>query len=99
MLNSDLNFLIELESIILKRMQAGSDDSYTFRLASSGDKRMAQKVGEEAVELALAATSGDRDEQLNEAADLIYHLLVLLSSKEISIAEVTATLKERHISA
>ena len=96
MTNSDISFLTELERIIQQRLHEGAAESYTARLVASGEKRVAQKVGEEAVELALAATSGDRQEQLDEAADLVFHLLVLLHAKELSLADVSAVLKQRH---
>ena len=96
MSNSDISFLAELERVIQRRLTEGSAESYTARLVASGDRRVAQKVGEEAVELALAATSGDRQEQLDEAADLIYHLLVLLNSKDIRLADVATALSKRH---
>ena len=96
MTNSDISFLTELETIIQQRLNEGTEESYTARLVASGDKRVAQKVGEEAVELALAAISGDRKEQLDEAADLVFHLLVLLHSKGLSLTDVSAVLKQRH---
>ena len=96
MTNSDISFLTELETIIQQRLNEGTEESYTARLVASGDKRVAQKVGEEAVELALAAISGDRQEQLDEAADLVFHLLVLLYSKGLSLTDVSAVLKQRH---
>ncbi len=99
MINNDISFLNELENIILQRLRDDTDESYTARLVSSGEKRVAQKVGEEAVELVLAATSGDREEQLEEAADLMYHLLVLLNSKDIRLANVVSVLLARHASA
>jgi phosphoribosyl-ATP pyrophosphohydrolase len=96
MSDSDIGFLTELEIIIQARLIRGSDESYTSRLFASGDKRVAQKVGEEALELALAAVAGGRDEQLEEAADLMYHLLVLLASKEIRLTDVCSVLRARH---
>ena len=99
MINNDISFLNELEDIILQRLRDDTDESYTARLVASGEKRVAQKVGEEAVELVLAATSGDRAEQLEEAADLMYHLLVLLNSKDIRLANVVSVLLARHASA
>jgi len=96
MSNSDIGFLTDLEQIIQNRINEGSGESYTARLVASGDKRVAQKVGEEAVELILAAMAGDREEQLEEAADLMYHLIVLLNSKGIHLADITNVLKERH---
>ena len=94
--HSDISFLSDLEIIIQQRLSDGSDESYTARLVASGDKRVAQKVGEEAVELALAATAGDRAEQLEEAADLMYHLIVLLGSKNILLSDVAEVLQKRH---
>ena len=94
--NTRLEFLHNLEEIIRQRIIDDSSESYTATLVASGDKRVAQKVGEEAVELALAATAGDRDEQLQEAADLLYHLLVLLNCKSIRLEEVVDVLRERH---
>lgn len=96
MTDGHLKFLERLESIIEDRVRNASSESYTARLMSAGPKRVAQKVGEEGVELALAAVAGDRTEILEEAADLVYHLLVLLRSQEISLAELTATLEARH---
>jgi len=96
MSRSDISFFTELETIIQQRLSAGSTESYTARLVASGGKRVAQKVGEEALELALAAAAGDRQEQLEESADLLYHLTVLLTSKGIRLAEVAAVLRGRH---
>ena len=96
MMNSTENFLQILESIIAGRLENPSQESYTASLAASGTKRVAQKVGEEAVELALASVAGDRAEVLNEAADLVYHLLVLLKVQDISFEDVTNVLSERH---
>jgi len=70
--------------------------SYTASLYAAGTKRIAQKVGEEGVETALAATVGDREETINEAADLTYHLTVLLQDAGLSWADVIAKLRERH---
>lgn len=96
MTNSTENFLQTLESTIADRLQNPSSESYTASLAALGTKRVAQKVGEEAVELALASVAGDRAEVLNEAADLVYHLLVLLHVQELSLEDVTNVLGERH---
>ena len=96
MTDTNLEFLEKLESIIDDRVLAASSESYTARLVTAGPKRVAQKVGEEGVELALAAVAGDRAEILEEAADLVYHLLVLLRSNAISLAELAATLEARH---
>ena len=91
-----LEFLATLETIINGRRSAAPDGSYTAQLFAAGSQRIAQKVGEEAVEVALASTVGDREEVINEAADLLYHLLVLLANQEIQLADVTAVLAARH---
>lgn len=96
MTNSTEGFLNTLEATIADRLENPSQKSYTAELAASGPKRIAQKVGEEAVELALASVAGDRDEVLNEAADLVYHLLVLLQTQGVRLDDVIGTLKERH---
>ncbi len=96
MTTTGLEFLTTLESIIVDRLENPTQDSYTASLAALGPKRIAQKVGEEAVELALASVDGDRTEVVSEAADLIYHLVVLLSSQSIRLADVTAVLESRH---
>ena len=90
------HFLAQLEAVIAERAAADPDDSYTARLLGKGVKRIAQKVGEEGVETALAATVGDRAELTNEAADLLYHLLVLLKASDLALADVTDELKRRH---
>jgi phosphoribosyl-ATP pyrophosphohydrolase/phosphoribosyl-AMP cyclohydrolase len=77
-------------------MQQDSDESYTARLIASGTKRIAQKVGEEAVELALAATSGSQQETIDEAADLVYHLIVLLADQDLSLGNIAERLRTRH---
>jgi len=96
MTDTRIDFLIQLEDIIADRVANPSNDSYTAQLAAAGVKRIAQKVGEEAVELALASVAGDREETLNEAADLVYHLLVLLSKQDLRLSDVAATLAARH---
>ena len=96
MSNSNIEFLAVLETIIRERLANPDSSSYTAALAASGTQRIAQKVGEEGVELALAAVGGKRDEVIDEAADLIYHLLVLLQTQELGLADVVARLEERH---
>ena len=91
-----LTFLADLEKIIGSRKGADPESSYTASLYARGTKRIAQKVGEEGVEVALAAMAKDMDELTNESADLIYHLFVLLQNEGLSIADVAATLQERH---
>ena len=89
-------FLQTLESTITDRLHNPSGESYTASLAALGIKRVAQKVGEEAVELAIASVDGNRDEVLNEAADLVYHLLVLLNVQDIRLSDVVENLEARH---
>ena len=75
---------------------ADESSSYTASLFQSGTKRIAQKVGEEGVETALAAVAGDREELICEGADLLYHLSVLLSDKNLSLNDLITKLKERN---
>ncbi|MEM9533553.1 MAG: bifunctional phosphoribosyl-AMP cyclohydrolase/phosphoribosyl-ATP diphosphatase HisIE [Pseudomonadota bacterium] len=91
-----LGFLAELERVIAGRRGASADSSYTALLFKSGTKRIAQKVGEEGVECALAAVAGDEDELRSEAADLLYHLSVLLADQDLSLADVARELRARH---
>ena len=93
---SDLTFFGTLESIVLERLENPRPGSYTASLVAAGTKRIAQKVGEEGVELSLAAVAGDRDEVIDESADLIYHMIVLLAERRISLSEVSARLAARH---
>jgi len=92
----ELSFLAGLERLVQQREVQRPKDSYTTKLFDAGVKRIAQKVGEEGVETALAATAGDREELVNESADLLYHLLVLLRARDLSLADVVETLKSRH---
>jgi len=94
--NADIDFIGQLETIVIERLEKPDDNSYTAQLAAAGTKRIAQKVGEEGVELALAAVSGDREEITDEAADLIYHLVVLLADNGVSLADVAMRLQARH---
>ena len=96
MSNNELAFLTTLETVIEDRMANPAGNSYTASLAASGRKRIAQKVGEEAVELALASVAGNREEVIDEAADLVYNLLVLLRAQDLDLARITARLQERH---
>ncbi len=93
---SDWGFLYQLEQLLAARKQADPASSYTASLYASGTKRIAQKVGEEGVETALAATVHDRDELTNEASDLIYHLLVLLQDQDLDLSAVIGNLRQRH---
>ena len=93
---SSVGFLAQLESVIASRKNAPADSSYTASLYASGIKRIAQKVGEEGVETALAATVQDLDELKNESADLLYHLIVLLQASDLCLADAIGVLKDRH---
>jgi phosphoribosyl-ATP pyrophosphohydrolase/phosphoribosyl-AMP cyclohydrolase len=93
---SDIAFLSDLEEIIKDRIENPTAESYTAQLFQAGTKRIAQKVGEEGVELALAAATGDKDEVIDEAADLIYHLIVLLADKQLNLGAVANRLRTRH---
>jgi len=89
-------FLQELTSLISQRKKEMPEESYTTSLFESGVSRMAQKVGEEGVELSLAAVKDDREEILNEAADLLFHMMVLLEEKDLSIDDICKILISRH---
>lgn len=91
-----LVFLHQLEQVLADRKGADPDSSYTASLYARGTKRISQKVGEEGVEVALAATSGDKAELVCESADLIYHLLVLLQDQNLALEDVINKLKQRH---
>ena len=88
--------LSALEAVIESRKSNPVKGSYTTTLFESGINKIAQKVGEEAVELIIEAKDNDKSLFLNEAADLLYHYLVLLQAKEFSLKDVVAVLKERH---
>lgn len=92
----DWTFLYQLEQLLASRKSADPDSSYTAKLYASGTKRIAQKVGEEGVETALAATVSDREELTNEASDLIYHLLVLLQDQDLDLSTIISNLRARH---
>ena len=94
--NTNIDFLIELEAVIRSRRTATADKSYTKTLFNRGTPYIAQKVGEEAVDLAIAAVQGDKARTVSEAADLMYHLLVLLEASELSLADLAAELSARH---
>ena len=93
---TQLVWLHQLEQLLAERKNADPDSSYTASLYARGTKRISQKVGEEGVEVALAATSGDKAELVCESADLMYHLFVLLQDQELSFDDVINKLKERH---
>jgi phosphoribosyl-ATP pyrophosphohydrolase/phosphoribosyl-AMP cyclohydrolase len=89
-------FLAHLDQVVAARIKSGDKSSYTVRLVQEGVARCAQKVGEEGVETALAAVQKDSREFAGEAADLLYHLIVLLRAKKLSLADAVAVLEKRH---
>jgi phosphoribosyl-AMP cyclohydrolase / phosphoribosyl-ATP pyrophosphohydrolase len=95
---ASLAFLLELESIIGRRISEQPNGSYTAKLWSQGATRMAQKVGEEGVEVALASVTGSEQELVGEAADLLFHLALLLKSRNLSLRTVIEELERRHAS-
>jgi phosphoribosyl-ATP pyrophosphohydrolase/phosphoribosyl-AMP cyclohydrolase len=91
-----LMFLSDLEQVIGERMVVRPEGSYTARLFASGIKRIAQKLGEEGVEVALAGASGTDAEVIGEVSDLFYHVLVLLKARGLSLERVFGELRARH---
>lgn len=94
--SADINFLSYLQDFIEKRYKEMPEGSYTTSLFQSGINRMAQKVGEEAVETVIEATNGTDDRLIYEASDMIYHLIVLLTSKGYRIEDLARELVKRH---
>ncbi len=91
-----LLFLTELQDFINKRHEEMPEGSYTTSLFKDGLNRMAQKVGEEALELVIEATNGTNERMIYEGSDMLYHLIVLLTSKGMRIEDMAAELAERH---
>jgi phosphoribosyl-ATP pyrophosphohydrolase len=87
--------IADLEQRVSDRVNASAEESYTRRLLDKGVAQCAKKFGEEAVEAALAAVSEDREHLIGEAADVLYHLLVMLRARGITLAEVEALLETR----
>jgi phosphoribosyl-ATP pyrophosphohydrolase/phosphoribosyl-AMP cyclohydrolase len=92
----NINFLIHLQNVIDERLQNMPEGSYTTTLFEKGINRIAQKVGEEAVETVIEAKDNNDELFLNEVADLTYHMLVLLTAKSYRIEDVIKVLQERH---
>lgn len=92
----DLMFLRQLQDVIDRRHVEMPEKSYTTSLFQSGINRMAQKVGEEAIEMIIEATNGTNDRMVYEGSDMIYHLMVLLTSKGLRIEDLIRELKQRH---
>src|SRR3954468_9405350 len=91
-----IGWLEQLARIVHERGAAPPEESYTARLLDEGATRIAQKVGEEGVELALAGAAGEREACIEEAADLIYHVTVLMEARDFGWSDVTETLRKRH---
>lgn len=89
-------FLTELQDFINKRHEEMPENSYTTSLFKDGTERMAQKVGEEALEAVIEAVKGDNKRLIYESSDMLYHLIVLLTSKGLRIEQVISELAERH---
>jgi phosphoribosyl-ATP pyrophosphohydrolase/phosphoribosyl-AMP cyclohydrolase len=96
MAKKNIEFLIVLQDLIDRRKLEMPENSYTTKLFKKGINKIAQKVGEEAVELIIEAKDDNQELFLNESADLLYHLLVLLTAKGYRIEEVVKVLEERH---
>jgi phosphoribosyl-ATP pyrophosphohydrolase/phosphoribosyl-AMP cyclohydrolase len=94
--NTSSNFLTELETIIRDRKNNPTDKSYTSSLFAKGINKIAQKVGEEAVEVVIEAKDSNDDLFKGEAADLLYHYLILLQAKGFTLADIITVLKSRH---
>lgn len=90
------DFLAELDALVARRERERPEGSYSSKLFEAGPRRIAQKVGEEGVETALAAVAQDDAALLGEAADLVFHLTVLLRSRGLGLADVEAVLRDRH---
>ncbi len=95
-MNSNLQFLTQLQDIIDQRKRDMPEKSYTTKLFTKGVNKIAQKLGEEAIELIIEAKDNNDELFLNEAADLVYHLMVLFSVKNYRIEDVVRVLEERH---
>lgn len=93
---TELAFLERLEGIIASRIADAPDGSYTAKLHAKGPSRIAQKVGEEGIEVALASVTGDDAQVVGESADLLFHLLLLLKSRGLSLQHVVRELRSRH---
>ena len=94
--SSEPEFLLQLEAIIRERKTAQPPGSYTASLFAAGTNRIAQKVGEEATEVVVAALGQGRREQVSELADLVVHLLVLMAQLDITLDDLGAELRRRH---
>lgn len=87
--------LEDLEAIVASRAKASPDESWTAKLLAKGPEKCAEKFGEEAVEAIIEAVKGDSDKLASEAADVLFHLLVMLHARDVSVAQVMAVLAAR----
>ncbi|WP_439120310.1 phosphoribosyl-ATP diphosphatase [Marivita sp.] len=87
--------LEELEQIVATRAAASTDESWTAKLLAKGPEKCAEKFGEESIEAIIEAIKGDRDRLTSEAADVLFHLLVMLKSRDVALADVMAELARR----
>ncbi|WCR09452.1 phosphoribosyl-ATP diphosphatase [Paracoccus stylophorae] len=90
-----MSALQRLSDTVAARGSADPDDSWTARLLAAGPEKCAEKFGEEAIEAVIEAVKGDRDRLIGEAADVLYHLLVMLAARDLSLADVEAELSRR----
>ena len=95
-MDRNLDFLLKLEDIIDDRIKQGSQDSYVSSLVTKGLDRILKKIGEEAGEVIIAAKNNSKEEVLNESADLLFHLILLLKSQGYSVNDVASILADRH---
>ena len=89
--------LADLERIVAERASVSPEESWTAKLLAAGPERAAKKFGEEAVEAVIAAVKGDRDELIAESADVLYHLLVVLRSRDVALRDVLSQLEARTV--
>lgn len=94
--NFIFSFLNTIENILINRIKSSTNKSYTKKIYQSGIMRIAQKVGEEAIETILAANNKNKKEIINESSDLIYHLIILLIKQKINFKDIIFNLKNRH---
>lgn len=94
-MRQDWETLEKLAELLEERKQADPATSYVAKLYAKGDKKIAQKVGEEAVETAMAVAAGNDEELIKESADLLFHLMVLLKSRDLGMRQVVAELARR----
>jgi phosphoribosyl-ATP pyrophosphohydrolase len=87
--------LADLETIVAARAKASPEESWTAKLIAAGPERAAKKLGEEAVEAVIAAVQGDKEALIAESADLLYHLLVVLLSRDVALRDVLSQLEAR----